>query len=120
MITVGNINNLIQFSGRQSPEEARKNGQKCGIASGAVRRQRKELRQLTADLMLSEAVPQYRAIIKQAFLYVTQLEALLDSASRYLEINDSDRAAALVAVAEDVVAELRSEVFAENKKAAGT
>ncbi|MBQ3374652.1 MAG: hypothetical protein IJG40_16120 [Oscillospiraceae bacterium] len=53
--------------------------------------------------------------MESMMIYVLQLEALLDSASRYYEGNDAEKAEALVSLAEDVLQDLKSEVFIESK-----
>lgn len=54
-------------------------------------------------------------LMESMMIYVLQLEALLDSASRYYEGNDAEKAEALVSLAEDVLQDLKSEVFIESK-----
>ena len=54
--------------------------------------------------------------MEQAYLYVVQLEALLYSASRFLEDNENAAAEALVALGEDVVQELKNEMFLKKSK----
>lgn len=49
---MANEKNLIPFTSNQSREEAKKNGQKGGIKSGEVRRQRKAIKE-QMDLLLS-------------------------------------------------------------------
>lgn len=52
---MANIQNLIPFTSNQSQEEAKKNGQKGGIASGKARRKRKAMKE-TLDLLLRTEV----------------------------------------------------------------
>lgn len=52
---MANIQNLIPFTSNQSREEAKKNGQKGGIASGKTRRKRKAMKE-TLDLLLRTEV----------------------------------------------------------------
>ena len=49
---MANEQNLIPFTSEQNREEAKKNGQKGGIKSGEVRRQRKAMKE-QAELLLS-------------------------------------------------------------------
>lgn len=49
---MANEQNLIPFTSEQNREEAKKNGQKGGIKSGEVRRQRKAMKK-QAELLLS-------------------------------------------------------------------
>ena len=49
----GNPQNLIQFNG-QTPEQARANGQKGGIASGEARRKKRTFRELIETVMTME------------------------------------------------------------------
>lgn len=49
---MANEQNLIPFTSEQNREEAKKNGQKGGIKSGEVRRQRKVMKE-QAELLLS-------------------------------------------------------------------
>lgn len=49
---MANEKNLIPFTSEQNREEAKKNGQKGGIKSGEVRRQRKAMKE-QAELLLS-------------------------------------------------------------------
>lgn len=49
---MANEENLIPFTSEQNREEAKKNGHKGGIASGASRRRKKSLKE-AADLFLS-------------------------------------------------------------------
>ena len=49
----GNPQNLIQYNG-QTPEQARANGQKGGIASGEARRKKRTFRELIETVMTME------------------------------------------------------------------
>ena len=48
---MANEKNLIPFTSEQSREEAKKNGQKGGIASGQARRRKKTMRELIEQVM---------------------------------------------------------------------
>ena len=48
---MANVENLTPFTSEQSREEAVKNGQKGGIASGKARREKQRTRQILADLV---------------------------------------------------------------------
>ncbi|MBQ3374642.1 MAG: hypothetical protein IJG40_16070 [Oscillospiraceae bacterium] len=61
---MANIDNLRSFA-VLSTSELREIQSRGGKNSGSARRQRKELRQLTTDLMLSDAVPAYRDVVRQ-------------------------------------------------------
>lgn len=52
---MANEQNLIPFTSDQSREEAQKNGRKGGIASGAARRARSDLRQAIRDWLENDA-----------------------------------------------------------------
>ena len=51
---MANVENLTPFTSEQSREEAKKNGQKGGIASGKARREKKTIQKILADLLDSE------------------------------------------------------------------
>ena len=51
---MANVENLTPFTSEQSREEAVKNGQKGGIASGKARREKKTIQKILADLLDSE------------------------------------------------------------------
>ena len=51
---MANEQNLTPFTSEQSREEAVKNGQKGGIASGKARREKKTIQKILADLLDSE------------------------------------------------------------------
>lgn len=51
---MGNVENLIPFTSEQSREEAKKNGQKGGIASGKARREKKTVQKILSDLLDSK------------------------------------------------------------------
>ena len=51
---MANEQNLRPFTSEQSREEAVKNGQKGGIASGKARREKKTIQKILADLLDSE------------------------------------------------------------------
>lgn len=53
--------NLRPFTTDQSREEAVKNGRAGGIASGAARRRKKELREFLNDFLDQESIPPVRA-----------------------------------------------------------
>lgn len=48
---MANVENLTPFTSEQSREEAAKNGQKGGIASGKVRREKKTIQKILADYL---------------------------------------------------------------------
>ena len=48
---MANVENLTPFTSEQSREEAVKNGQKGGIASGKSRREKKTIQKILADLL---------------------------------------------------------------------
>ena len=48
------IENLVQYSGKLTPDERRENAVKAGVASGKVRHQRKQLRQVLNELLPME------------------------------------------------------------------
>lgn len=48
---MANVENLTPFTSEQSREEAVKNGQKGGIASGKARREKKTIQKILADLL---------------------------------------------------------------------
>lgn len=51
---MANVENLTPFTSEQSREEAVKNGQKGGIASGKARREKKTIQKILANLLDSE------------------------------------------------------------------
>ena len=63
VVPMANIDNLRSFA-VLSTSELREIQSRGGKNSGSARRQRKELRQLTTDLMLSDAVPAYRDVVR--------------------------------------------------------
>lgn len=48
---MANEKNLIPFTSEQSREQAKKNGQKGGIASGKARREKKTIQKILADYL---------------------------------------------------------------------
>lgn len=48
---MANVENLTPFTSEQSREEAVKNGQKGGIASGKARREKKTIQKILAELL---------------------------------------------------------------------
>ena len=52
---MANVENLTPFTSEQSREEAVKNGQKGGIASGESRRNKKAMREILAEILDSPA-----------------------------------------------------------------
>ena len=53
--------------------------------------------------------------MKNAELYVIQLDALLEAIDDYVTDNDVDKASALMDLARGVLGDLRSEIFIEEK-----
>lgn len=64
---MANEQNLIPFTSDQNREEAKKNGQKGGIASGEARRKKKTLKEI-GDMIgaLKITQPEIRAVLKNA------------------------------------------------------
>ena len=60
---MGNVNNLTPFTSDQSREEAKKNGQKGGIASGIAKREKKTLRELAE--MIGQTKVSDKAVIEK-------------------------------------------------------
>ena len=60
---MGNTKNLRPIA--LSHEEATKNGRLGGVASGVKRRQKKQLRELTLDVLMQDAIRPYQEIIKK-------------------------------------------------------
>ena len=84
----GNINNLIQYNG-QTPEQARENGQKGGIASGVARRKRRTFRELIETVMTMEVDdPVVHAKLQELGLDPTHDMAITMAAVRKAENGD--------------------------------
>lgn len=64
----GKVENLIQYNG-QTPEIARENGRKGGLASGESKRRRKLLRETINEILpMTVADPELQAILEEAGL----------------------------------------------------
>lgn len=84
----GRIENLIQYNG-QTPEQARRNGQKGGIASGAARRKRRTFRELIETVMTMEVDdPAVHAKLTELGLDPTHDMAITMAAVRKAETGD--------------------------------
>ena len=86
---MANEQNLKPFTSEQSREEAKKNGQKGGIASGKARREKKTIQKILADLLDSEIKdsPQFAKLaskmgvesdksVKDIFTYICVLNSV--------------------------------------------
>ena len=86
---MANVENLTPFTSEQSREEAVKNGQKGGIASGKARREKKTIQKILADLLDSEIKdsPQFAKLaskmgvesdksVKDIFTYICVLNSV--------------------------------------------
>lgn len=68
---------LIQFSGRSTPEERRDNAIKAGKASGVARQKRRLMRDVLANIMTVEVTePEIREKLEQAGLPATHEAAI--------------------------------------------
>ena len=84
--------NLIQFNG-QTPEQARENGRKGGIASGEARRRKRTFRELIETVMTMEVDdPTVRAKLTGMGLDPTHDMAIITAAVRKAETGDIESA----------------------------
>ena len=88
----GNAKTLIQYNG-QTPDQARENGRKGGLASGAARQRRKLLRELFNEIMPQEVTePEIREALVQAGLQPTHEVAMCYAAIKRAEKGDIEAA----------------------------
>lgn len=88
----GKAENLIQYNG-QTPEIARENGRKGGLASGVSKQRRKLLRELLNDIMpLEVADEELRERLEQAGLEPTHEVAMCYAALLRAEKGDIEAA----------------------------
>ena len=88
----GNTRTLIQYNG-QTPDQARENGRKGGLASGAARQRRKLLRELFNEIMPQEVTePEIREALVQAGLQPTHEVAMCYAAIKRAEKGDIEAA----------------------------
>ena len=84
-----NTSNLRQYRNPLSPEEARENGRKGGLASGESRRRRKAMREVLSDLMGAEITePEIRATLEAHGLPATQEAAICFAAVKRAQTGD--------------------------------
>ena len=84
--------NLVQFNG-QTPQEARENGKKGGLASGVSRQRKKLLRELFNELLPLEVTePELRELLESAGLEPTHEAAVCLAAVKRAEKGDIEAA----------------------------
>ena len=84
--------NLVQFNG-QTPQEARENGRKGGLASGVSRQRKKLLRELFNELLPLEVTePELRELLESAGLEPTHEAAVCLAAVKRAEKGDIEAA----------------------------
>lgn len=87
-----NKSNLIQYNG-QTPEQARENGRKGGLASGASRQRKKLLRELFNEILPMEVTdPEIRELLEAHGLTPTHEAAVCLAAVKRAEKGDIEAA----------------------------
>ncbi|MBQ0134231.1 MAG: hypothetical protein KBS46_03775 [Clostridiales bacterium] len=84
-----NTANLRQYRNPLSPEEARENGRKGGLASGESRRRRKAMRDVLSNLMTAEVTePELKELLEACGLPATQEAAICFAAVKRAQRGD--------------------------------
>lgn len=84
---------LIQFSGRSTPEERHENAVKAGMASGVARQKRRLMRDVLANILTVEITePELREELERAGLPATHESAICYAAIRRAARGDIEAA----------------------------